>query len=408
MNAKQTNDTRPTKSIAVIGAGLSGCMVAALLADMGFQVSVFEKRPEVPADEKASGEFGFSANASKRSINLALSQRGIVALERLNLMPEVLKTAIRMPRRVIHSVDGEKKLQAYGRLDQCLYSVSRNGLNDLIKEYIRKADKGVQVRYGCTLTSIDRDGNCVFQTPAGEQAASFDLVVGADGAFSAVRECLLKQGRISFARKFIRHGYKELCIPAVPDAEGRPQFALSPSEGLHIWPRGDFMLIALPNPDKTFTATLFAPYNGPQGFDHVDVRDEQAILRYFQQHFPDALRLMPSAVQDFRSNPVGSLMTLRVDPWNFGKVVLIGDAAHAVVPFFGQGMNAAFQDACLLADTIAQRLSTAALFTVDLPACIDQFAKERAPATNALADLSLEHYRTPRPCTPLHPLLYRC
>lgn len=391
------------KSVAVVGAGLSGTLTAALLAEMGFKVSVYEKRFEVPptdeGGDKSSSEFGNATNAVKRSINLSLSERGLAALRRLGLVDEVMKTAIRMPKRVIHSLDGSQKLQAYGKEDQALLSVSRNGLNDLIKAYIHKNYCGngqVEFFFGYSLTAIDRSGKCTITTSKGNEIVeTFDLVIGADGAFSAVRENILKQGRINFQRKFIGHGYKELTIPPVYNTTtGQYDYALKDYEGLHIWPRGEFMLIALPNPDKSFTATLFAPFSGNYGFDTVNIKDERAILGYFQTHFPDALELMPNAVKDFQENPVGSLLTLRVDPWNFGKVVLIGDAAHAVVPFYGQGMNAAFQDGCLLCDIIAKELQEAknSQKELNLTSAIAEFAKERTPATNALADMCLEHY----------------
>jgi kynurenine 3-monooxygenase len=400
-NRSATHALASTKSVAVIGAGLSGTMTASLLADMGFKVSVYEKRYENPADnvDKPSSEFGNAANAVRRSINLALSERGLAALRRLSLVDEVMKTAIRMPKRVIHSLDGTQNLQQYGKDDQTLYSVSRNGLNDSIKDYMRKhfvSSGQVQFFFGFSLTNVDRSGKCTIQTPKGdEEVKQFDLVVGADGAFSAVRESMLKQGRINFSRQFIRHGYKELTIPPVVNpTTGQPEFALKEYEGLHIWPRGDFMLIALPNPDKSFTVTLFAPFKGEYGFDSVNVSDEAAILKYFQKHFPDALKKMPTAVKDFQENPVGSLLTLKLDPWTFGRTVVIGDAAHAIVPFFGQGMNAAFQDACLLCDSIQQELHTAEREKRDIQFhnATTHYATERIPATNALADLCLEHY----------------
>jgi kynurenine 3-monooxygenase len=309
---------------------------------------------------------------------------------------EVMKTAIPMPKRVIHGLDGSQKMQAYGAPGQSLYSVSRGGLNNLLKKHILAGGKA-QMYFGYTLAHADKNGTLTFIKPDGSShIESFDLVIGADGAFSAVRESILKQGRINFDRKFVRHGYKELTIPAVkvnPNDPNSPlKFALDEHEGLHIWPRGDFMLIALPNPDYSFTATLFAPFSGPGGFDHVDINNSEQILHYFKKNFPDAIQIMPDVVSDFRNNPVGSLVTLRVDPWNFGKVCLIGDAAHAIVPFFGQGMNAAFQDASMLIDMIEAELRFKTRSNIDFGPVMARFAQERQPSTNALADICLEHY----------------
>lgn len=383
------------QTIAVIGAGLAGTMTAALLVNLGFKVTIFEKRPLEKEDDrsKTSSAFGNSTNALKRSINLALSTRGMQALEKLGFLEEVMKSAIRMPQRVIHSIDGTESTQPYGNPDQALYSVGRGELNHMLQDFLHKHGE-VETFFGYTLVQVDRTGHCIFRTPLGnEYTAHYDLVIGADGAYSGVRECLLKQGRISYSRQYVRHGYKELTIPARASFNSPElRYALKNYEGLHIWPRGDFMLIALPNPDKSFTATLFAPYNGPGGFDTINSQNDNEIISYFQTYFPDALSLMPNIEEDYRLNPVGSLVTVKVDPWNTGKVVLIGDAAHAVVPFYGQGMNAAFQDAYMLAEIIEKKLEFVSLGRIDLIECTKQFAEMRKPATDALAELCLEHY----------------
>ena len=383
------------RRVSVIGAGLSGTLTAALLLDQGFHVYMFEKREDIPTDhENINSEFGHATSSTKRSINLALSHRGIVALERLGLVSSVMKYAIPMPQRVIHSVDGSINLQPYGRPGQALFSVSRNGLNESIKNYLRQSDKPIEMFFGYSLLNVDKDGKCTFVLPDGSEFNDqYDMVIGADGAGSVVRECLLKQGRIDFMRKFVTHGYKELTIPPVIDpVTHAPRFAMEPSNGLHIWPRGEFMLIALPNPDYTYTATLFAPWEGKYGFDQIDLKDTVAIRTYLETYFPDAVKLMPNCVEDFQRNPVGSLGTLKVNPWNFGRVCLIGDAAHAVVPFFGQGMNAAFQDGCMLTDIISREIKKSSVQAVDLDKCLAEFSEVRHPATNALSDFCLEHY----------------
>lgn len=417
--SKSENQT--PKHVAVIGAGLAGTMMASLLNKLGFRVSVFEKRSE-EVEEKSSSEFGFSTSATKRSINLALSYRGIEALKELNLVDKVLENAIPMPKRVIHGPNGSIKTQPYGIGDQCLYSVGRGTINNILRDHLlaigakvnTETTKMVEMFYGYYLQEASPEGRCVFVDHHQNHllTATFDLVIGADGAFSAVRDNLIRSGRINFARQYIRHGYKELTIPAKVLPNGTKTYALPDPEGLHIWPHSTFMLIALPNPDYTFTATLFAPYAGFDSFEYLNTLSDAALLAYFQHNFPDILPLIPNLIQEYHANPVGSLQTLKVDPWNHGKLMLIGDAAHAVVPFFGQGMNAAFQDAYMFYALLSEYLTSAketevteaegpsgkgtgkglSVNTIDFTKYVKEFVKDRIPATNALADLCLEHY----------------
>ena len=437
-------------SVCIVGAGLAGTMMAAMLNKLGFQVHVYEKRPQ-SGIEKSAEEFGLSQSASKRSINLALSQRGIEALAAVDLLDAAMENAIPMPCRVIHQIGSATSLkQPYGKSHEAIHSVSRQLLNELLLMKTKNVPKSrVEYFFGYSLVSCDKAGNCVFHqaesstdnadgamvrkngngvapAPAAHVAGEdicrrYDLVIGSDGAYSQVRESMLRLGRVNFSRTYIAHGYKELCIPprmvesTDPSSGARvltPTFALDDHQGLHIWPRGEFMLIALPNPDKSFTATLFAPYSGSDGFDSVDDTDPAAVRGYFLRHFPDALPLMPDIAEDFRANPIGSLVTVRVDPWMQGPMVLVGDAAHAVVPFYGQGMNAAFEDCLILYQLIQKRLvagsaeakscgsaggqrpaegSQQALQALLLSAA-DEFARTRMPAGNALADLCIEHY----------------
>lgn len=341
MNLDENN---AAKSIGIIGAGLAGTMVATLLGKLGFNVTIFEKRldPRIVEDVQNSTEFGNSTSATKRSINLALSHRGICALTEIGLFDIVMKGVIPMPGRIIHMKDGTVQKQAYGKDDQSLYSVSRQLLNKLLLDTfmstIPSDSQAFGMKFGYSLSTISGNGDCTFVTSSGSvEKYTFDLIIGADGAYSATRDNLLKQGRINFSRQYIAHGYKELTIPPVVNADGTHSYALPDVEGLHIWPRGDFMLIALPNPDKSFTATLFAPYKSEKGgFDTVDPNDRDAVRTYFNQHFPDVIHVMPTLADEYRNNPVGSLVSVRVSPWNFGRTVLLGDAAHAVVPFYGQ------------------------------------------------------------------------
>ena len=269
-------------SICIIGAGLAGSMLAALLAKLGFSVTLFEKRDDPTTAREIlehSSSFGASTSATKRSINLALSYRGQKAFEELGVLDTVMSQAIPMPCRIIHGLDGSTAKQAYGTSEQAIYSVGRQTLNNLLLEIISNNEK-VTVNFGFSLESVDKNGHCVFRSSDGKLLKeTYNLVIGADGAYSSTRECILKQGRVNFSRQYIAHGYKELSIPPkkqTTDAnfeatEGAHEisYALEDPNGLHIWPRGEFMLIALPNPDHSFTATLFAPYHGIVLFLHA-------------------------------------------------------------------------------------------------------------------------------------------
>ena len=388
-------------SVGVIGAGLAGTMVAVLLEKLGLKVTVFEKRLDQRKDAtNLAGEFGASQSALKRSINLALSYRGQIALKELGVLEEAMNDAIRMPCRVIHTRDGGVIQQQYGTPDEAIWSVGREKLNHLLLDKACKVGSSVTVKFGYSLISADsKTGHCSFQNLNNKTVEDFDfdLVIGSDGAYSSLRECMLKQGRINFSRSYIAHGYKELSIPPVIASSGESDFALPNHEGLHIWPRGEFMMIALPNPDKSFTATLFAPYKGEFGFDHVDPNDSEAINKYFSTHFPDVLAMMPDLCNDYSQNPVGSLLTVRVEPWNYGKLLLLGDAAHAVVPFYGQGMNAAFEDGLRLYQVVKRQIdelreNKTGEIELDLCRSGQEFSDLRVAAANALADLCIEHY----------------
>jgi kynurenine 3-monooxygenase len=331
-----------SQSVCVVGAGLAGTLMALLMAQIdGVKVMLFEKRPDLHNDNdditKTYSEFGASTSAVKRSINLALSYRGQMSLHALNdktVYEQCMEDAIRMPCRVIHNRNGTTTKQPYGNDSDAIWSVSRQKLNGVLLEKAKKCPN-ITIKFGYALTYCDKDGNVQFTNDKGEVskyegASAFDLVIGADGAYSATREHMLKQSRINFNRQYIQHGYKELSIPFKIQAPHN-DFALHDHQGLHIWPRGDFMLIALPNSDKSFTATLFAPYKGKDGFDDVDITNDDEIKSYFERHFPDVMPYMPQLVEDYQQNPVGSLVTVRVNPWNLGKVVLIGETAVQLI-----------------------------------------------------------------------------
>jgi kynurenine 3-monooxygenase len=344
---------------------------------------------------------------------LALSHRGEEALRAVGLCDEVLDVAVPMYGRVIHGVSGELSFQAYGKPGQHISSVSREKLLlALLDESERQPN--ITLHFNKKLVSCSKDGTAKFarscddgadvdegshpaagrKEPAHETVEA-DLIVGADGAFSRVRASMLRGTRVNFSRQFLDHSYKELDIAPGPEAEEglreadlEKGFRLDRPQGLHIWPRQELMLIALPNLDRSFTLTLFAPNATLEELDaHARAGRDEEVLAFFRESFPDALRAIGEAnvLKQVRDNPTSSLVTVRVSPWNVGKLVLVGDAAHAVVPFFGQGMNAAFEDALMLDEALETS-------EWDVRRAVSAFAASRRVSTDGLADLSLENY----------------
>ncbi|MCC5785266.1 MAG: FAD-dependent monooxygenase [Phycisphaerales bacterium] len=369
------------KTILIAGAGLAGSLLACYFAPLGCRVLVLERR----GDPRAKGFVG------GRSINLALSARGIDGLEGVGLADRVLAGAIPMRKRVMHSTSGELTDQPYSaNPEDAINSVSRSGLNLTLLE---AADEhpGVEIRFNQRVLECDFDAPSVttLDEASGQQSVErADLVIGADGAFSAIRMAMQVSGRFNFSQDYLEHGYKELMIPPAADCGVDPDlhdgFALEPN-ALHIWPRGGSMMIALPNLDKTFTCTLFWPYQGEHAFDAVS-ESKKDIRAFFERHYPDAVPLMPTLADDYLANPIGSLVTVRCWPWQRGgKVALVGDAAHAIVPFYGQGMNAAFEDCRVLHRCIVEQDG-------DIPAALDEYQRLRKPEAEAIADMALENF----------------
>jgi kynurenine 3-monooxygenase len=365
--------TKP--DVTIVGAGLAGALLACYLVRAGCRVDVYEKRPDPRRHEQEHG----------RSINLALSLRGIHALREVGLAEEVLKASILMRGRMIHSPAGELTFQPYGKDDsQALHSVSRAGLNlqlveaaaryPSIRLFFGHRCTGLDLRTG-TLEFLDHGNQATVHVPA-------DFIVGADGAYSAVRGQLQKQERFNYSQDYLSHGYKELTIPAGPGGTFRLD-----KHALHIWPRGSFMMIALPNQDGSFTCTLFWPFEGANSF--AALRTEEAILTFFHQQFPDAVPLIPTLAEDFLRNPTSPLVTIRCQPWHWdGRVVLLGDACHAVVPFLGQGMNAAFEDCTVLTDCLARHADRGDAFVA--------YEAARKQHVDTLADLCIDNFREMR------------
>ena len=357
-------------TVNIVGAGLAGSLLALLLARRGLFVTLHERRPD---PRQAQPERG-------RSINLALAARGMRALERAGVMERVRPLLIPMRGRMVHGLSGQTALQPYGQREhELIWSVGRADLNRvLIEEASRHA--GVSVRFNQLCLGADvREDELRFRDQASGtlHEASLTPTIATDGAGSAVRGSLAAAGLVSVHEEWLDHDYKELSVPPASARDALERNAL------HIWPRGGFMLIALPNTDGSFTATLFLARTGAASF--AALATDEAVAGFFQHQFPDALPLMPNLLAEFASHPQGQLGTVHATPWHVaGRVLLLGDAAHAIVPFHGQGMNAAFED-CVVLDALVARAA-------DWPAVFAQFEESRRPNAAAIAHMALENY----------------
>lgn len=359
------------KKVAVVGAGLVGSLQAVFLAKRGFEVSVFERRPDMRKAKLLAG----------RSINLALSDRGWKALEKIGIDKQIREIAIPMYGRKMHAVDGSLTFQPYGKENQAIYSVSRGGLNQQLMNF---ADNFPNIHYQFDMRCKDVDlksNTLVFQneTKQEEQKHDFEHIFATDGAFSPLRLRLQQTPLFNFQQTFLTHGYKELEIPANEDGTHKLD-----KNCLHIWPRGKFMMIALPNLDGSFTVTLFFPLKGELSFDTLDTPEK--VMSFFENTFADALTHMPNLKHDFFENPTSTLITVRCSPWHYeDKLVLMGDAAHAIVPFYGQGMNAGMED-CSVFDRIFDETSENWLKTFEM------YSEKHCKDGEAIADLALNNY----------------
>ena len=363
------------KNITILGAGLVGSLLSIYLAKRGHRVNVFERRPDMRKESRGTGTAG-------KSINLALSDRGWRGLEGIGIADEIRKVAIPMYGRMIHHLNGELNFQPYGEKDQAIWSVSRGGLN---MELMNLAERNQQVKlfFDERCTGVDL-ANAISklenQQTKTHSLVQSDLIFGADGAFSAARMQLqISTDRFQYSQHFIDHGYKELHIPS-----GKNGDWLMEKNALHIWPRGGYMLIALPNVDGSFTCTLFFPFEGTESFSMLS--NEKKLFDLFNRVFPDAVPLMPTLAHDFFNNPTGSLVTVRCFPWSYeDKLCLLGDAAHAIVPFFGQGMNCGFEDCTVLQDLMNDQED-------DWTKLFKSFEQSRKPNTDAIAELALQNF----------------
>jgi len=355
------------QTLTIVGGGLVGAMLANILAKYPFNIRLLEKRAN-PLLADAPQERG-------RSINLALSTRGWHALERIGLADEVRSHAIPMYARCIHTTDKKIVLQPYSVDNQAIFAVSRNILNKALLKNLQNFPN-VKIDYCQKIISADIYTATV--TTDKQETIKSDWLIGADGAFSAIQQAFCKIDRFSFSRQYISHSYKELTIP--PDRNGN--FVWNPN-ALHIFPRKHFMLIALPNPDKTFTATLFLDFEGETSFQNLQT--PSAIASFFETHFSDFVEVAPSFVEEFERNPTSSLNMVNCQPWHQAKALLIGDAAHAIVPFYGQGMNAGFED-CTVLEAILQE------YLPDINTAFQTFARLRKPDTDAITLLAQRNF----------------
>ncbi len=361
-----------SKNVTLVGAGLVGSLLSIYLAKRGYKVNIYERRPDMRRADISVG----------RSINLALSDRGWKGLEGIGIEHEIKRIAIPMYGRAIHHIDGTSAYQPYGKDGQAIYSVSRGGINMKLMD-LAQQQPNVKLFFEERCTTIDRKNKeAHFENESTKKISKekFDLLFGADGAFAASRlNMQLTSDRFEYNQHYIEAGYKELTIPAGP----KGSFVIE-KNALHIWPRGSFMMIALPNFDGSFTCTLFFPFEGEKSFGALKTKAD--VKKFFEHEFPDAVPLMPTLLDDYFANPTASLVTVKCFPWTFDDCIgLIGDAAHAIVPFFGQGMNCGFEDCVVLNGLIDKHKENWA-------AILEEYETLRKPDADAIADLAIGNF----------------
>ena len=361
------------KKITILGAGLVGSLLAIYLGKRGFKVEIYERRGDMRSEEIIAG----------RSINLALSDRGWKGLHGVGLEDEIRKIAIPMQARYVHNENGSVSKQAYGKEGQAIYSVSRGELNKRLMT-LAEENGNVKIHFNQFCNHVDlKNKTLSFSSGPSDNrqlsTANYDILFGADGAFSSLRYAMQFLDRFDYSQHYIEHGYKELNIPAGKNGEW-----LMEKNFLHIWPRHSFMLIALPNLDRSFTCTLFFPFEGEPSFSSL--KNENDVEQFFTKYFPDAISLMPTYKKDFFNNPTSSLVYIKCFPWSYeDNACLIGDAAHGIVPFFGQGMNAGFEDCTVLNELMDENGDDwKKIFTA-----LQQSRKQNA---DAICDLALNNF----------------
>jgi kynurenine 3-monooxygenase len=359
------------EKITLIGAGLNGPLLAILLMQRGFAVEIYERRPDMRQVRIHAG----------RSINLALSTRGIYALQQAGLWQRMQSITIPMRGRMMHSIAGELTFQAYGKNEsEVINSISRAELNIALMNAAE--EKGATIHYHQRCTAVDiRTGEISLrdEDTGEEKVHGTEVLVGCDGAASVLRAEMLKLSRFNFSQQYLDYGYKELTIPAGAHGEH-----VLETNALHIWPRGNHMLIALPNIDGTFACILFLPFEGAESF--ASLSTGRNVIDFFEERFPDALKLMPQLADNYANNPTGAMVTIKCSPWHVeGQTVLLGDAAHAIVPFFGQGINCGFEDCTCLVELLDRH-------GADWTRVFSEFEKERKVNTDAISDMAVENF----------------
>lgn len=364
------------KKVIIVGAGLVGSLWAIYMSKAGYKVTIYERRSDIRKAEISAG----------KSINLALSYRGWKALRGADVDDEVKKIALPMYNRIMHDLEGNLTTQPYGKKDQAIYSVSRGLLNSIMMTMAE--EKGnAEIHYNYKCYDADLENGIVYFEDAltGEKKQDqADLVFAADGAFSAIRyNAMQKLNRFNYSQNFIEDGYKELLLPANEDGSYKLD-----EKALHIWPRGRFMLIALPNEDGSFTCTLFMPYDNHE-YAFNKLTNDTLVDAFFKNVFPDFHAIMPNLIENWHMHPLSSLAIVRCYPWTYGKTALMGDSAHATVPFYGQGMNAGFEDCTVLWELMKKH-------NEDWEKVFSEYQQTHKPNGDALQDLSLHNYHVMR------------
>jgi kynurenine 3-monooxygenase len=359
------------EEVTLVGAGLAGPLLAIYLQQRGIKASIYERRADMRRVKMSAG----------RSINLAISARGIYALQEVGLWESMQGITVPMKGRMIHPVSGDLAFQPYGKDEtEIIHSISRAELNIALLNAAEGSNIDIYFNERCTGINFAETALHFHNEETGHRhSLRAEAVIGTDGASSAIRLEMLKSGRFDFSQQYLSYGYKELTIPAGVNGE----FRMEPN-ALHIWPRGSYMLIALPNIDGSFACILFLPYEGTEGFSNLTSQEE--MKDFFLKCFPDALPLMPNLTKEFFENPTGSMVTIKCFPWVMQeRSLLLGDSAHAIVPFFGQGLNCAFEDCTELMKCFDS-------YEKDWPKAFFKFQQARKPDTDAIADLALDNF----------------